>query len=99
MEKQLPLMLWSLIGAESGGAVLEEERTASYRRRADGRGRFSGTMVSRELPLQDGHDLFWLHLVVAPLELLFDASLTIGMVVISWAKVTELHMSSPIIVQ
>lgn len=63
MEKQLPWLVGiSLVGAESGGAVLEEERTASYRRRAEGRGRFSGTMVSSELPCQGGQVLFWLHL-------------------------------------
>lgn len=46
-----------MIGAEGGGTVLVEERTASYRRRADGRGRFSGMMVSSELPCQGGHVL------------------------------------------
>lgn len=63
MEKQLSLLGLSLTDIESGGAILEVERTASYLRRAAGRGRFSGTMVSRGLfPCQEGHILFWLHL-------------------------------------
>jgi len=67
MEKQLSLLVLSLTDIESGGAILEVERTASYLRRAAGRGRFSGTMVSRGLfPCQEGHILFWLHLAAPP---------------------------------
>ena len=104
MEKQLSLLfLLSLtVSAESGGAVLEVERTASYLRRAAGLGRFSGTMVSSELPCQGGHALFSLHLGPPPTEEtndeLFDAILLLFMISLATASwpIEELANSSPI---
>lgn len=50
--------------ARSRGAVVGGRRTGSHLRRAKGLGRFSGTMVSRELNLHCGHILSSLHFIV-----------------------------------
>lgn len=116
MEKQSSLIVLSLTEeSESGGAVLESERTASYRRRDAGRGRFSGTMVSSGLfPCHDGHILFWLHLATPPTKttcscssysssIEFDMVTTmissLGTTTTSCDDITELLNCSPIIVK
>lgn len=109
MEKQPSLLVLSLTDIESGGAILEvEERTASYLRRAAGRGRFSGTMVSRGLfPCQEGHILFWLHLAAPPtkntcsssssIEFDMATNMVFSLAIASCSNDTELLNCSPII--
>lgn len=108
MEKQLSLLVLSLTDIESGGAILEVERTVSYLRRAAGRGRFSGTMVSRGLfPCQEGHILFWLHLAAPPtkntcsssssIEFDMATNMVFSLATASCSNDTELLNCSPII--
>lgn len=63
MEKQSDLV-WALNRIFTAGAVVEWP-TDSHLRRVDGRGRFSGTIVSNELSCQGGHILLSLHLVTS----------------------------------
>lgn len=66
MEKQLVTVLLTVVTAlTTGGAFLDVRLifpTASHLLLADGLGRFSGTMVSREFTCHGGHVLLSLHL-------------------------------------
>lgn len=72
MEKQ-PLLLLITITL-TAGALFLEKRTSSHLLRADGLGRFSGTIVSSEFRLHGGHILLSLHL--GPFKFSFDSTAT-----------------------
>lgn len=73
-EKQLGLLLVWTTATLTGGAVFESYPIASHLLRADGRGRFSGTMVSSEFTRQAGQLRLSLHFVAFPRP--FDSATT-----------------------
>ena len=72
MVKQSPELLALIVVALTAGAI---PPTDSHLRRADGLGRFSGTMFSNALTRHGGHDLLSLHLVPF---CLFDSTTAFG---------------------